>query len=373
MGNRLNTIMATRATDPDVQRRALIVMQLIVMMLAANALFLVLAVLSPVGGNPVIPIASSLFFVGAYAVARQGRASVAAWIVIGAFLAGALVAVAHSAPEQGVRVGYFLTVLIVIASLTLTPPQLWLVTGGVVSGFLLTLSLTHPDLWNLPDVRQDVLNSSVLLVVVGLVSYIGARIARRTIRESQQARQVAERMQEELAQANATLEVRIAERTAELTQTLAAQQALADELRRSLAAQQELSQLILDLSLPVIPVREGTVVVPLSGAIDSTRAEILTKSVLDTVQQRHTRTVIIDITGVPIVDTQVAQALVRTASAARLMGAETILVGIRPEVAQTLIGLGIHLGLRTAATLQEGLELSGGRPANGSLRLAARS
>ena len=59
----------------------------------------------------------------------------------------------------------------------------------------------------------------------------------------------------------------------------------------------------------------------------------------------------------PIVDTQVAQALVRTASATRLMGAETILVGIRPEVAQTLIGLGIHLGLRTAATLQEGLEL----------------
>lgn len=365
MRNRFNTIMATRATDPDVQRRALIVMQLIAMMLAANVLFAILGLVSPDGSNILIPVASSALFIVAYALAQRGHASAAAWIVIGAFLAGALLATANLASEQAVKVGYFLTILIVIASLTLSPPQLWIVTGTVAGGFLLTLSLTHPDLWSFPDIRQDALNSSVLLVVVGLVSYIGARLARRAIREAQQARTLAERMQEELAQANASLEVRIAERTAELTQTLAAQQALADELRRSLAAQQELSQLILDLSLPVIPVRDGTVVVPLSGAIDSVRAETLTKSVLDTIQQRNTHTVIVDITGVPIVDTQVAQALVRTASAARLMGAETILVGIRPEVAQTLIGLGIHLGLRTAATLQEGLELSA-RHVNGA-------
>jgi anti-anti-sigma factor len=353
--------MATRATDPDAQRRALVVMQLIAMMLAANALFLGLALLSPDGGSPLIPVASSLCFIGAYALAWRGHVSAAAWIVILAFLTGALFAAASLDVERSVNVGYFLTVLIVIASLTLTPPQLWLVTGGVVSSFLLALSLSHPDLWSLPDALQNAVNSSVLIVVVGLVSYIGARIARRTIREAQEARQMAERMQGELAQANATLEVRIAERTAELTQTLAAQQALADELRRSLAAQQELSQVILDLSLPVIPVRDGVVVVPLSGAIDSARAETLTASVLETIQQRKTHTVIIDITGVPVVDTQVAQALVRTASAARLMGAETILVGIRPEVAQTLIRLGIHLGLRTAATLQEGLGLSDGR------------
>ncbi|MCS6939675.1 MAG: STAS domain-containing protein [Roseiflexus sp.] len=362
----INTLMATRATDPDVQRRALVVMQLIAMMLAANALFLILALLSPDGGSPLIPIASSLCFIGAYALAQRGRASAAAWIVIGAFLAGALFAVANLDPERGTHVGYFLTALIVIASLTLPPPQLWLVIGGVAGGFLLTLTTAHPNLWNVPEWRQEALNSSVLLVVVGLVSYIGARIARRTIREAQEARQMAERAQEELAQVNAGLEVRIAERTAELTQTLAAQQALAEELRRSLAAQQELSQLILDLSLPVIPVHDGTVVVPLSGTIDSTRASKLIESVLKTIEQRQVHTVIMDITGVPIVDTQVAQALVRTASAARLMGAETILVGIRPEVAQTLVGLGIHLGLRTAATLQEGLELSV-RHVNGAL------
>lgn len=361
----INTLMATRATDPDVQRRALVVMQLIAMMLAANVLFLILALLSPEGGSPLIPIASSLCFIGAYALAQRGHASVAAWIVIGAFLTGALFAVANLDPGRGTNVGYFLTVLIVIASLTLPPLHLWLVTGGVAGGFLLTLTTTHPDLWNVPESRQAALNSSVLLVVIGLVSYIGARIARRAIREAQEARQMAERAQEELAQANASLEMRIAERTAELTRTLAAQQALAEELRRSLAAQQELSQLILDLSLPVIPVRDGTVVVPLSGAIDSARASKLLESVLKTVEQRQVHTVIMDITGVPIVDTQVAQALVRTASAARLMGAETILVGIRPEVAQTLVGLGIHLGLRTAATLQEGLELSS-RHANGA-------
>lgn len=357
MRDRLNAIMTTRATDADVQRRALAVMQLVVAMLVANVLFLVLALLSSDGGNLFIPIASSACFIGAFVLARQGRASVAAWIVLLAFLTGAMIAVANLPLDLASNVGYFLTVLIVIASLTLTPGQIWLVTGGIVATFLATFALTHPGFWDIAPVRTQVLNSSVLLVVVGFVTYIGARIAWRAIHEAYQARTLAERMQAELAQANAQLETRVAERTAELSRTLAAQQALTGELQRSLAAQQELSQIILELSLPVIPVREGTVVVPLSGTIDSTRAAKLTESVLQVIEQRHIHTVILDITGVPIVDTQVAQALVRTASAARLMGAETILVGIRPEVAQTLIGLGIHLGLRTAATLQEGLEL----------------
>ncbi len=365
MQNWFSTIMTTRAVDPDVQRRAIITMQLVAMMIVANVLFVGLSFVSPDGSSVLIPVASSALFIGAYALARQGRATAAAWIVIGAFLSGALFAVAGLDAGRAVNVGYFLTILIVIASLTLTPAQLWLVTGGVTGSFLLTLHLAHPEVWSLPDARQSAINSSVLLSVTCLVAYIGARAARRAIRDLQEARLMAERMQAELAQANAGLEERIAGRTAELQQALAAQQALAEELRQSLAAQQELSQLIIDLSLPVIPVREGTVVVPISGAIDSTRAEKLTRSVLDAIQQRSTHTVILDITGVPIVDTQVAQALVRTASASRLMGAETILVGIRPEVAQTLIGLGIHLGLRTAATLQEGLELSV-RRANGT-------
>ncbi|MFQ3633782.1 STAS domain-containing protein [Roseiflexus sp.] len=365
MQNWFSTIMTTRAVDPDVQRRAIITMQLIAMMIVANVLFVGLSFVSPDGSSVLIPVASSALFISAYALARRGRATAAAWIVIGAFLSGALFAVAGLDSGRAANVGYFLTILIVIAGLTLTSAQLWLVTGGATGGFLLTLHLTHPEVWTLPDASLSAINSSVLLLVTGLVSYIGARAARRAIRHVQEARLMAERMQAELEQVNAGLEGRIAGRTAELQQALEAQQALADELRQSLAAQQELSQLIIDLSLPVIPVREGTVVVPISGAIDSTRAEKLTWSVLDAIQQRSTHTVILDITGVPIVDTQVAQALVRTASASRLMGAETILVGIRPEVAQTLIGLGIHLGLRTAATLQEGLELSV-RRANGT-------
>ncbi|MGQ9547377.1 MAG: STAS domain-containing protein [Roseiflexus sp.] len=357
MRDRFNAIMTTRATDADVQRRALAVMQLIAAMLVANVLFLVLSLLSPNRENALIPIASSVCFIGAFVLARRGYASGAAWIVLLAFLAGALIAVANVQPELASNVGYFLTALIVIASLTLTPGQLWLVTFGVVASYLATLAITHPGFWDSTMVRQQTMNSSVLLVVIGFVSYIGARLVRRTIHEAYQARTLAERVRTELAQANAQLETRVTERTAELSQALAAQKALTEELQRSLAAQQELSQIILELSLPIIPVREGTVVVPLSGTIDSTRAAKLTESVLKTIEQRHIHTVILDITGVPIVDTQVAQALVRTAGAARLMGAETILVGTRPEVAQTLIGLGIHLGLRTAATLQEGLEL----------------
>lgn len=84
----------------------------------------------------------------------------------------------------------------------------------------------------------------------------------------------------------------------------------------------------------------------------------MSSGVLERISVQHTRTVVLDVTGVPVVDTLVASALLRTADATKLMSVETILVGIRSEVAQALVGLGVELtGLRTAATLQMGLLL----------------
>ncbi len=136
MQNWFSTIMTTRAVDPDVQRRAIITMQLVAMMIVANVLFVGLSFVSPDSSSVLIPVASSALFIGSYALARQGRATAAAWIVIAAFLGGALLAIAGLDAGRAVNVGYFLTILIVIASLTLTPAQLWLVTGGVTGSFL---------------------------------------------------------------------------------------------------------------------------------------------------------------------------------------------------------------------------------------------
>jgi rsbT co-antagonist protein RsbR len=111
-----------------------------------------------------------------------------------------------------------------------------------------------------------------------------------------------------------------------------------------------------ELSSPLIPISDSVVVMPLIGSIDSRRAQDVMEGLLRGIEAQKARTAILDITGVPVVDTQVANALLQAAQAARLLGAKVIITGIRPEVAQTLVGLGVELGsIITQATLQSGI------------------
>lgn len=371
MQNLLTRLMEIHAGEPDTRRRASVIVRLTLVLLLANIGFAGISLVASHPSSVAIPVASSICFLAAYQFARRGSAAAAAWIMISAFLIGSFVAMASFTTDQAVIVLFFLAAIIVVAGLSTTPAQFWLVVALTLAGAGITLHLAHPDVWQSADAGQIVLSGAALIAAVSGISYLGACIWRQAIEDAQEARIQAEQAQRALAQMNADLEARVAERTTELRQTLAAQQTLAEELQSSLAAQQELSRAIVDLSLPIIPVRDGTVVVPISGSIDSTRAGKLVNSVLQTIERRNVHIVIFDITGVPIVDTQVAQALLQTASAIRLMGAETILAGIRPEVAQTLVGLGIDLRLlRTVATLQEGLELTPRRVRAGALRRA---
>jgi rsbT co-antagonist protein RsbR len=114
--------------------------------------------------------------------------------------------------------------------------------------------------------------------------------------------------------------------------------------------------LLAEISTPLIPLTDGVVVMPLIGSIDSRRAQQVLDTLLQGITERHARIAILDITGVPIVDTQVAGALIRAAQAAQLLGAQVVLTGIRPEVAQTLVGLGTELrGIITHSDLQSGI------------------
>lgn len=111
-----------------------------------------------------------------------------------------------------------------------------------------------------------------------------------------------------------------------------------------------------ELSTPLIPIIDGVVAMPLIGSIDSGRAQQVIETLLTGVAASHATVVILDITGVPVVDTQVASALLRAAQAVKLLGAEVMLTGIRPEVAQTLVGLGVNLSaITTRSTLQSGI------------------
>jgi rsbT co-antagonist protein RsbR len=100
---------------------------------------------------------------------------------------------------------------------------------------------------------------------------------------------------------------------------------------------------MLELSTPVVTLWDGIVALPLIGTLDSARTQVVMESLLQAIVQTNSHFAIIDITGVPTVDTLVAQHLLKTITAARLMGAECIISGIRPQIAQTIVHLGINL------------------------------
>ncbi|WP_026702724.1 RsbT co-antagonist protein RsbRA [Salibacterium aidingense] len=112
-----------------------------------------------------------------------------------------------------------------------------------------------------------------------------------------------------------------------------------------------------ELSAPLIPVFEKISVMPLVGTIDTERAKLIMESLLEGIIEHRSQVVLIDITGVPVVDTMVAHHIIQAAEAVRLVGAKCILVGIRPEIAQTIVNLGIDLGkFSTKSSLRKGIE-----------------
>ena len=124
----------------------------------------------------------------------------------------------------------------------------------------------------------------------------------------------------------------------------------------SIAAQRETIE---ELETPVIEVWDRIVALPIVGTVDTARAQAMTERLLQKIVETKSEIVILDITGVPVVDTAVARHLLETVSAARLLGAEVLLAGLTSRTAMTLVHLGIDLGgLTTRTTMAKGLELA---------------
>ena len=127
--------------------------------------------------------------------------------------------------------------------------------------------------------------------------------------------------------------------------------------REELIARQQ--QEMLELSTPVVKLWDGVLALPLIGTLDSARTQIVMESLLQRIVETGSEVAIIDITGVPTVDTLVAQHLIKTVTAARLMGADCIISGIRPQTAQTIVHLGVDLAdVATKATLADAFRLA---------------
>ncbi len=132
---------------------------------------------------------------------------------------------------------------------------------------------------------------------------------------------------------------------------------LQDEMIRAQA------MVLAELSMPLIPITSAVMVMPLIGAMDSERVSQLQATLFHGIETQRARIAIVDVTGVPVVDTHVAHGIIKAAQGVQLLGAELVLTGIRPDVAQTLVGLGVDLNaITTRSTLQSGIAYAlGGR------------
>jgi anti-anti-sigma regulatory factor len=120
-------------------------------------------------------------------------------------------------------------------------------------------------------------------------------------------------------------------------------ESLQQTLQNAYERERGLANIVRELGSPVIPLLPEVLLIPLVGVIDSLRAQQIIDAVLQGVSSHQATTVLLDLSGVPLVDTQVAHSLLQTTRAASLLGARVILIGVRPEIAQSIVGLGINL------------------------------
>ena len=353
----LTMLMHIDHPDEDMQRRGRNIILIALGLIGLAVLTTINSVVTGFTSAALIATAGSAFcFIMALLLARRGTVTLAAVLLTGISIVALIGSAVFGPIASAISPFYFLLPLL-IASATMPPRAIWVILGACLLSLLVMerVSLRLP----LAELSYDqaTIHGALLAMFAALIGALNAGGMLRILRVAQAARQSAEQAAAALTAANHTLEERIAVRTTALAESLAAQQAQATQLQVALTTQRQLNDVVAKLSLPIIPVRQDTLIVPFIGAIDSRRVEELLSHVLRAIETQHARVILLDVTGVPIIDSHAGQALLKTARAAALLGARTILVGIRPEVAQTLVSVGIDVhAIETHATLQQGLE-----------------
>lgn len=311
--------------------------------------------------------AGSVFTMGLFSTGSQ--ISLFSLVVIGLVLASHLMGWRYSA-EALVTAAMLLTVIgsspnlvrdeiivsvlvpAVLAAILLSPRWIFLIYATTLLLIMLRVVLSNGG--NLAELGPTF--SFVNLILLSLV-VTGAGLAGEVARAAQheaEAQAAQAQAAQAQAQANAlALEHQMSDADAARIAAEAARIALSDQIT-TIIKQREV---IREMSVPVLPITAHALLMPLVGALDSERIRAAQDRALDLIErQRGVRYLVLDITGVPIVDSQVAGGLIQLVHATRLLGAEVIVVGIRPEVAQTVVGLGLDLSIiTTRSSLQEGV------------------
>ncbi len=350
-----NRIVAVRHPDQDVQRRA--------RTMNAVALVLIVLTLGPLGIS--VLVASSLsgalialgmmaVLVGVIALARRGYVVVASVGLIAVMLVVPLFGVVADGVITSEPMFCLLAPL--VAAVILSHRQIWVVS--LLSALLLVGAGANLGISPLggSEGARSIRNALLMIGVTTMIGTISARNTSLSFLAAKQASAGLAEAAQRLEQANLDLERRVAERTASLEAALRTVEEREARLVQTLGENEQQRLVIREMSMPIIPISQTTLILPLVGALDSARLLMLQEQALLAIERNGARTLVIDITGVPVVDTHVARGLIAVVEAARLLGAEVVLVGIRPEVAQAIVGLGLSFTtLPTFSDLQSAL------------------
>ncbi|WP_287906460.1 STAS domain-containing protein [Chloroflexus sp.] len=270
---------------------------------------------------------------------RRGSINLGGWLTVGTALFGTTVA-SFVNPDRPVTV--FLAVSLVLAA-TLLRFRDVIVVFGLVLLALGSLALFAESTVITVTSEQFLIPSAILcgfITVISFVQSFGNEVLHRRL---QTALQQTQQSAHELKRLNAELDRRVTLQTETLhmaLQELEERSRQQDKLLAEVIAQRDV---IRQLSVPVLPVGPATLVMPLIGTIDRDRLTTIQQQALTAIGQQHARWLILDVTGVPVIDTEVAGGLIQLVQSVRLLGADVVLVGVRPEVAQTMVSLSIEL------------------------------
>lgn len=347
-----------QSTDEDDLRRGRTTIIVTLVMIGLAVLTIPISLLSNTSLSGVIIIAMGITaYLVTIAVTRSGRVNLGGFILITFIILPILIAIATKAsPASPYTGGFYLLLSLLVAGLTLRPPLIWAVLAINLTGLFIAWNIAGIPLFaNAMEISLEV-TAVFLQIGAALLTFIGGKITDGALCAARRLREEARQSAARLAELNASLEAQVAQRTAALQIALRDLEQRAAEQARLLAENEQQRQAIRALSVPVLPVRDTTLVMPLIGAIDTTRLSDMQEHALKQIEQTGARELLIDVTGVPVIDTQVAKGLIQLVEAARLMGTRVMLAGIRPEVAQTLVSLGVDLSsIRTFSTLQAAL------------------
>jgi anti-anti-sigma regulatory factor len=329
--NWIAVLTTINSTEEDVRRRGRNIVLTALAMAGLAVLFVPVTLVQPRPMAGLLAIIGTIgVWLGAIALARQGRVTIAGALVTGCVSLAVFSSMANQSAASGTS--FYLVLSVLLASVMLKPKHIWVVLGINLFGLGLTAVVVFGSTLATPQMVTVIFGSAVLLVMTAIISYTAGR---GTDLALQSARQHAQ--QAELAHTQAERQ----------TQDLVKQAASLE------AAEERLRELVATLETPAVPLADGILLAPIIGTLDSRRAQSIATMLLQTVSQQRAQLLILDIGGVATVDRLVAHGLLQVAQSVKLLGCDVVLTGISASVARTLIELDINFdGLKTARSAQ---------------------